>query len=351
MKRAATISICIACACFAFAFRASAQTSPANDAVDAIETLPVPPPPPWPSSSPKILAPPPSASSGARAIVDAPISGQQTRSPTGAPGAESQEVDSDESSNSYWHRGHARKFLATAVDLGYLYFRPRVSVGYGKPFWRWIGIDANPAVSNKYLAGYAGLRLALPIVELRAGARYTRDWSQYYLAPGAGYDRIEFESQALSLSSYTNLEAEATGGFPLGPGSVLAIASGTYMTGVPSGVYVYDDTLRVITNPPWIWRGRLGYAVRLGVEGKVSLAVVGDLVGMPKRDALVLRVGVVGSAALSDHIEVIGSLIPPIASPDTLGVAQGDFAQLGIRYRWATGSPPDVREPTPLPDF
>lgn len=226
-----------------------------------------------------------------------------------------------------------------------------MSVGYGKPFWRWIGIDANPAVSNKYLAGYAGLRLALPIVELRAGARYTRDWAQSVLAPQNGYDRLEFESQTLGLASYTNLEAEATGGFPLGPGSILAIASGTYMTSVPSGVYVYDDTLRVITNPPWIWRGRLGYAVRLGVEGKVSLAVVGDLLGMPKRDALVLRVGLVGSAALSDHIEVIGSLIPPIASPDTLGVAQGDFAQLGIRYRWATGSPPDVREPTPLPDF
>ena len=97
-------------------------------------------------------------------------------------------------------------------------FRPRVSIGYGNPFWRWVGIDANPAVSNKYLAGYAGLRLALPILEIRAGARYTRDWSQSYLAPLPGYDRLDFESQALPLSSYTNLEAEATGGFPLGPG-------------------------------------------------------------------------------------------------------------------------------------
>jgi hypothetical protein len=347
MKRKALFgSMSIAFACFAFADRARAQSSAAGE---TIETLPVPAPPPWPSSAPAPLPPPPSSATAT--IVNPPISGQETRSPTGQPGAEDQEVDSDESSNSYWHRGHVRKFVATAIDLGYLYFRPRVSFGYGKPFWRWVGIDANPAVSNKYLAGYAGLRLALPILEIRAGARYTRDWSQSYLAPAPSYDRLAFESQALGLSSYTNLEAEATGGFPLGPGSVLAIASGTYMMGVPSGVYVYDDTLRVITNPPWIVRGRLGYAVRLGVEGKVSLAVVADLLDIPRRDALVLRAGIVGSAALSDHIEVIGSFIPPIASPDTLGVAQGDFAQLGIRYRWATGSPPDTREATPLPDF
>ncbi len=346
MKRARLTSTLTACACFAFAFRARAQSSPADD---SIEVVPAPTPTPWPTF-PTTPAPSPTRSSQAVPIVNPPISGPETRSPTGQPGAESQEVDSDESSNSFWSRGHVRKFVATAIDLGYLYFRPRVSVGYGKPFWRWIGIDANPAVSNKYLAGYCGLRLALPILEVRAGARYTRDWSQSFLAPQPKYDRIEFESQSLSISQYTNLEAEATGGVPLGPGSILAIASGTYMI-APTGVYVYDDTLRVITNPPWIWRGRLGYAVRLGVEGKVSVAAVADLLGMPGRDALVFRAGIVGSAALSDHIEVIGSLIPPIASPDTLGVAQGDFAQLGIRYRWATGSPPDTREPTPFPGF
>ena len=90
-------------------------------------------------------------------------------------------------------------------------------------------------------------------------------------------------------------------------------------------------------------------AVRLGVEGKISLAVVADLLGSPDRGSMVFRAGFVGSAALSDHVEVIGSLIPPIISPDTLGVAQGDFAQLGVRYRWATGSAPDEREATPLP--
>ena len=268
----------------------SGAPAPTSPPTLAPATSPTQPPPAKPKSPNVVPTPPPS--------VVAPSSHPETRAPTGQPGAQSQETDSDESSSSFWARGRTRKFFATTIDVGYLYLRPRASFGYGKPFWRWVGIDLNPAVSSHYLAAYGGLRFALPFVEARLGARYTFDLQQYYLIPAPEFNRLSFESQALERSTYTNIEAEVSGGVPLGPGSVLAIASGTYMTGVPNNVLVYDDTLRVITRPPWIWRGRLGYAVRLGVEGKISLAVVADLLGSPDRGSMVFRAGFVGSAVM-----------------------------------------------------
>ncbi len=249
--------------------------------------------------------------------------------------------ESDEGNTSYWSRGAVRPFVATAIDLGYLYLRPRASFGYGRPFEKWVGVDLNPQGSNRFLGAYGGLRFALPLVNLRVGARYVWAFQQHYLVPAAHYHRLDFESQTLARSVYTSLEAELTANLPAGPGAFLAIASGSILTGAPSGTYVYDEELRVIVDPPYVWRGRLGYALRLGREGRISIGLVADVIGVPRRDEYVLRAGLVGSATLSSHIEVLGSLVPPILSPDSIGVAGGDFAQLGVRYRWATDSPPE----------
>jgi hypothetical protein len=264
-----------------------------------------------------------------------------TTTPTAAP-TDAASVEDDRPHTSYWESGETRAFAATTIDAGYLYLRPRLSLGYGKPFSKWVGIDVNPIATNRYIAGYGGLRFALPFVDLRVGGRYVWALQQSYLKPIARYHRLDIESQDLGRSKYVSLEAELTFGLPLGPGTVIGVATGSYITGGPDGAYIYDENLRVILDPPTVWRGRLGYAVRLGDEGKVSFGVVADVLGIPGRSDYVLRAGVVGSAVLSDHWEVLGSFIPPLISPDSIGILGGDFAQLGVRYRWATGSPPEV---------
>jgi hypothetical protein len=45
---------------------------------------------------------------------------------------------------------------------------------------------------------------------------------------------------------------------------------------------------------------------------------------------------VVASFAIDDHLEAIGLLVLPVVSPDHIGLAGGDFGELGLRYRWAT---------------
>lgn len=249
-------------------------------------------------------------------------------------------LENPDQTGSYWSRGPARSFVATSIDVGYLYLRPRLLLGYGRPFWRAIAFEAGPEVSASQLSAFAGLRATLPYVNLRVGGRYVFAFQHYFLADQPKYDRLALESHAFTRSKYIAGEAELNGTLPIGFGALLATANVTYLTGVTPGLNVYEEVLRVIIKPPMVWRGRVGYAVRLGVEGKISFGLVAEALGSQGRAATV-RAGIIGSAALSDHVEVLGWLVPPILGPDTIGIAGGDFGQLGIRYRAATGQAPE----------
>ncbi len=263
---------------------------------------------------------------GANAVAKAPVEPGEGKDP-------------DTTRARFWSEGAPRLFFATSTDLGYLYARPRAIVGYGRPFWTWLGFEANPQVSQRFLGAYAGLRGELPFFDLRLGTRYAFSFQQAYLRPRAEYGRLQLESRELPRSTYYDLEAELTGAVPLGPGSLLLLGTANQIRGVPKDVYVFDQVLRVIVAPPWVYRGRLGYGIRVGPTGRIGVGLVGEVLHVPARQASTFRAGFIATATLSNHLEVIGSFIPPLVGPDTLGIAQGDFAQLGIRYRWATGTP------------
>lgn len=282
------------------------------------------------------------SASTARAEQEPPPS--PTAQPTATTEAElpnaQKTLENPDQTGSYWSRGPVRNFVATSIDVGYLYFRPRLILGYGRPFWRAIAFEANPEVSASQLSAFAGIRGTLPYVNLRVGGRYVFAFQHYFLADQPKYDRLALQSQAFTRSKYIAGEAELNGTLPVGFGALLATGNVTYITGVPAGLNVYEEILRIIVKPPLVWRGRVGYAIRLGVEGKISLGLVAEMLGSQGR-APTVRAGFIGSAALSDHVEVLGWLVPPIIGPDTIGIAGGDFGQLGIRYRAATGQAPD----------
>jgi hypothetical protein len=241
----------------------------------------------------------------------------------------------------HWDRGNMRLFAATTLDAGYLYLRPRLSVGYGKPFLLWAGLDANPIATSTGVGAYGGLRVQVPWFDVRVGARGFRAFEHRFLSPQAQYDTVAFQNATGTTSQYVTLEAELSGGIPAGPGSVLLVLTASSVQGVPSGYYVYEETLRVITDPPAIYRARVGYALRLGSEGNLRVGLVGEVLDLPARSDLVYRAGVVASFGIDDHFEALGLLVVPVSSPDSLGIAGGDFGELGIRYRWATGHGPD----------
>jgi hypothetical protein len=236
-----------------------------------------------------------------------------------------------------WNEGEARSFLATTLDVGWVYLRPRLSVGYGKPFRTWFGLDVNPIVSGAGVGGYAGLRLALPGFDLRVGPRYFASFNRNYLVPQKNYNRVDLDSTLRDPARVVTLESEAEASLPVGPGDIVALGSVSYVTNVPNNELVFEETLRVVVAPPFVWRGRGGYVVRFGTSRQHSIGIVADVLDVPKRDdSLTVRVGPVVRIVLSRRVEVRGSFVPTVVSPDHIGIIGGDFTELGFRYRWAT---------------
>lgn len=236
-----------------------------------------------------------------------------------------------------WHEGEMRWFFATAVDLGFLYFRPRASVGYGLPHSTWVGLDANPIITGEGAGGWVGLRAALPNIDLRVGGRYFHAFRRSMLRPQATYQRADIESRAGPTSSYLSLEAELTGNVPLGPGRLLVELAATSVQLVELGWYVYEETIKVVLEPPYVWRVRLGYSLPFGNPRLFKVGGVVELVHMPGRDKVALRGGLVVRVPLFKNLEARGTFIPVWYSQDSLGLAGGDAFLVGVRYRWATG--------------
>jgi hypothetical protein len=236
-----------------------------------------------------------------------------------------------------WGELPARYFIATTVDVGFVYARPRVSVGYGRPFTQWIGIDANPVVFNAGIGVYGGLRFALPFGDLRVGPRYFYAFNHTVLELKDRYDRLDLESSYGKNATTLTYEAELDLSFPVGPGSILARASASYVTGVSEENMVFEETLRVIVRPPLVWRGRLGYVFRFGAYRQHNIGLVVDVLDIPKRDdSVMVRAGPIMQFVLSRRVELRGSFVFTVSSPDRIGLVGGDFTELGVRYRWAS---------------
>ncbi|HEX3854554.1 MAG TPA: hypothetical protein VHW01_26505 [Polyangiaceae bacterium] len=236
-----------------------------------------------------------------------------------------------------WGELPARAFVATTVDVGFVYARPRVSLGYGRPFTSWLGIDANPIASSAGLGMYGGLRFEIPHLDLRVGPRYFLAFQHTYLEPEPSYRRLDLETAGGQRAVTLTYESELDANLLFGPGELLARGSVSYVTGVPRDQYVFEETLHVIVKPPLIWRARAGYAFRFGPSGQHSIGFVVDVLDVPKRDdSITLRVGPLLRLLLSRRVEVRGSFVVSVASPDSIGLVGGDFTELGVRYRWAS---------------
>jgi hypothetical protein len=236
-----------------------------------------------------------------------------------------------------WGELPARYFVATTVDLGFVYARPRVSVGYGRPFTQWIGFDANPLAQSTGLGAYGGIRFALPFADLRIGPRYFYSFTHTVLDVKDSYTRLDLETTAGEKAITLTYEAELDLTLPVGPGSILARGSISYVTGVDDDHAVFEETLHAIVRPPLVWRARGGYALHFGAYNQHSIGVVADILDIPKRDdSIIFRLGPVVRLVLSRRVELRGSFVVTVSSPDTIGLVGGDFTEFGVRYRWAS---------------
>jgi hypothetical protein len=237
----------------------------------------------------------------------------------------------------FWVSGARRWFISSVLDAGIVYLRPQLAVGYGKPHWSWIGIEGYSSVSISGGVEYAGLRATTTFLDARVGARYNFSAEQDFLEPQDIYTREDSELEIGPQSRYVALEAELTGSVPLPGGSLFAVASGYYIADTPPGYYVFEDALRVIIDPPYVWRARLGYLASFGIDDTLKVGIAGELIGIPGREAFVVRAGPVIGVSLTHHLEAVGALMIVAHNPDELGLRGAEFGNLGFRYKWATG--------------
>ena len=241
----------------------------------------------------------------------------------------------------YWEIGRTRSFVAGTVDVGIAYLKPRIQAGYGRPFWSWVGVETYPVLGLSGLGNYTGAAVSIPGLTLRGGSRYFFPFSRSLLEPQASYTRTEIDLVDGPKADYMAFEGELTLTAPLFRGSVFGVLTGYRVAGVEQDRYLFEESLRVVMAPPYVWRSRLGYLLALGPQGAVRVGGAAEVIGLPGRNEFVVRGGIMASVAMTAQLEAHASFIPVLVSPDTIGLAGGDFGQLGVRFLWATGPTPD----------
>ena len=243
----------------------------------------------------------------------------------------------------YWELGNSRPFLAATVEAGVVYFKPKFAAGYGRPHWSWLGVESYPSLGLGGIGYYTGLWASLPWLSVRVGNRYFYPYSHTLLPPRDSYTQTDIDLVSGPAGDYMAYEAEAAAATALGHGSLFAVLTGMRTALVPDEYYLYEESLKVVMSPPYVWRARAGYLLAFGQNGAIRLGGAAELIGLPGRDEFVVRAGLLASVLIDAQLEAQASLIPVLVSPDRLGLAGSDFGQLGIRYRWGTDSTPDPR--------
>jgi hypothetical protein len=239
----------------------------------------------------------------------------------------------------YWSGSHRRWFLSSVLEGGFFYMRTQMAVGWGRPHWEWVGIEEQTRISGGGGSEYVGLRAALPFVDFRGGARNFFSTDQAFLPPQENYSREDVLEPDTPKSHYLSLEGEVAASFKLLGGSVFGAGTVMHILGVPDGYYVFEDALHVVVDPPWLWRVRLGYVHGLGTYQGLRLGLAGEVIHVPARDALVVRLGPQLAVTLTHHLDAVASIMAVLASPDSLRLYGAEIGQFGLRYRWATGDP------------
>lgn len=242
----------------------------------------------------------------------------------------------------HWVGTGRRPFVSALFDLGFVYARPTLALGYGEPHHRWFGMEGYADVSQNGATDYVGLHGATPYFSARMGLRYEVPTDQYFLTPRNSYTREDTELDLNGRSHYLAVEAELDGNVPFPGGELLAVVSGYGIVGTPRDLYVFEEALKVVVDPPFLWRGRLGYMASLAwgdEQRSLRLGGAAEVIHNPARGKPVVRLGPLVSMALTCHLDAVGGVMLVVASPDHLGLLGADFGYLGLRYHWATGDP------------
>jgi hypothetical protein len=253
-----------------------------------------------------------------------------------APAEEQGGVASDEGlPKDPWDEGGPRYFLALEPILGAGFVQGTVSTGYGKPYFIWGGVEAFAFASPAFASVYGGLRASLLVADLRAGVRRTFGIAHGFLPQASAHSYDDFRS-AEPKANYTALEVELSGGLPAPGGFAFWDFEWMGLYGVPKGVDLYEEFIKVAARPPSVAAARAAWVLALGQRGRLRIGPFGDLTATFGRGTIA-RAGPFVNWQLTHHLDLLGVAAFALRTPDSLGALYGTYGTLFLRWRWASG--------------
>lgn len=236
---------------------------------------------------------------------------------------------------SRWRNSSDRFFIASRLDAGFFFLRPRISAGWGKPHYQWFGLDAVPILSTSALGGYMGGRIERGLFELRTGALYQFSFNRSYLTAKDSYSRRDIDIIEGPRAQYWLWDSQLELYLPLGRLKLHLETQPIVAFGFPEDKNLYLDTMWVVIGSGLTLRQRVG--VEFFLRGtNIGLSPTIELVWLDERQVAIIRAGVHLRWLLSDEFQVRTSILPVVNSPDFLGRAGGDVLELSMRWLWAT---------------
>ncbi len=234
-----------------------------------------------------------------------------------------------------WQTDRATPFVSLATDFGVVYARPRLTLGYGAPFWSYVGLDAHWIVTNSFTAPYIGWRASLPFLDVTMGVRRTLPFDRRLLPPR---ERHHADSLAVppgeERAAYTAIDFEVAAVAPLGHGGAFLSVHPVYID-VPEEHHVFDEVLRAVMKPPFAMGFRGGYVLGLDEKQDIQVGAGAEYVLLPGRPKGVTRVGPIVHLTFSKTLEGFFVFSAVVDSPDDLSIEDGTYAFLGLLHRWA----------------
>ena len=234
-----------------------------------------------------------------------------------------------------WQSKKATPFVSLATDAGIIYFRPRLTLGYGSPFWNFIGLDAHWLTTNSFSQPYVGFRASLPFMDAMLGTRLVFPFNRKLLEPKDSYraDDLELDGNS-ERSVYRAVDFELNGAAPALHGAFFLGFHPLYID-APKDVLVYEEVVRAVMVPPFALGIRGGYVYGVGAERNWKFGFMAEYVVTPGRPRNVTRLGPIALANFSKHLEGLAAFSFVVDGPDSLGIEHGTYAFLGILHRWA----------------
>ena len=234
-----------------------------------------------------------------------------------------------------WQSSKATLFASLATDLGIIYARPRLTLGYGAPFWHFVGLDTYVMTTNSFASAYVGWRASLPFLDALMGVRRVYPYDRRFMAPAGSHDGDDIDlGTGDERSVYNAVDFELVGLAPALHGAFFLSLHPVWID-APTDRHVYEEVLRAVIVPPFALGLRGGYVFGLGESQDVKAGIMLEYVVTPGRSSNTVRAGPVALVTFSQYWEGLAAFSPVFAGPDQLGVVHGAYAFLGLLHRWA----------------